>query len=349
MSVERGMVEEMAFVEVRVDPLDGTVRVVDSLRLAPSFGPFGYTDLDLGFPAVRESSQELPDADGTYDDTAYHGARAVSVAITVAENMFSAREVAAWNPRVGWNSAAYWVQVLGAWLRPSRRFRLYYKLTGQGRRWVDVRPANGAAPIVMDRPGSRDVQLSLVSPSGRLKSFSSGVGATVDGRNYRRVPLQSAGVVGGQAWPVDWNVGMVWGQDTATPGDITYDGTVATGFVTRINAGSIAPLQNPRLVVIGPDGVARTKAFTMTVPTGSWVTIDSETRETFLNHDRTSSIDRFYANPVAGTSEAWPVLAPGYNPLDAGAGQGLNRVTVSALSAGADASFDLLWFNSYMM
>jgi hypothetical protein len=349
MTPERGMVEEMAFAEVRVDPIDGTVRVVDSLRLAPSFGPFGYTDLDLGFPAVRDSTQELPDADGTYDDTAYHGARAISVSITVAENMFSPREIATWNPRIGWNSAAYWVQQLGSWMRPSRRFRLYYKLTGQGRRWVDVRPASGSAPIVMDKPGSRDVQLSLVSPSGRLKSFSSGVGATVDGRNYRRIPLVSAGVVGGQPWPIDWNVGMVWGQDTSTPGDITYDGTVATGFVTRINAGMVAPLQNPRLTVTGPDGAARAKGFTMTVPAGSWVTVDSETRETFLNHDRQSSVDRFYADPLTGTADAWPVLSPGYNPLEVSGEQGVNRVRVSALSAGSDAFYELLWHSSFIL
>jgi hypothetical protein len=350
VTVERGMVEEMAFAEVRINPADGTVRVIDSLRLAPSFGPFGYTDLDLGFPSVRESSQELPDADGTFDDTQYHGARAVSVAITVAENMFSAREVAAWDPRIGWNSAAYWVQVLGAWMRPSRRFRLYYKLTGQGRRWVDVRPANGAAPIVMDRPGSRDVQLSLVSPSGRLKSFSAGVGSTIDGRNYRKVPLQAAGVVGGQDWPIDWTAGgFVWGRDQTTPNDVYYDGTVATGFVVRMNAGTVAPLQNPRFTVTGPDGVARTKGFTMTVPVGSWATIDSETRETFLNHDRTSTIDRYYSDPLAGTSEAWPVLSPGYNVLAADGRFGLNRVSFSALSAGSDAFYELLWHESFIL
>lgn len=348
-TIERGMVEELAFAEVRIDPDDGTVRVVDSLRLAPSFGPFGYTDLDLGFPTVRESSSELPDADGTHDDTAYHGARAISLAVTCVENMFSDREVAAWNPAVGWNSAAYWVQVLGAWLRPSRRFRLYYKLTGQPRRWVDVRASAGSAPIVMDHPGSRDVQLSFVSPSGRLKSFSTGAGATLDGRNYRRVPLVATGVAGGQEWPIDWTAGITWGRDVVTPNDIQYQGTVESGFVVRINAGRLAPMQNPRLTVTGPDNVTRTKGFTMTVPAGSWITIDSETRECFLNHDRASSIDRYYSAPLVGMSESWPMLRPGFNVLTADPRAGMSRVSVSTLSAGSDAYFEVLWHDQFIL
>jgi hypothetical protein len=346
-TIQRGMVEELAFADVRTDPLDGTIKVVDSLRITPTFGPIAYLNLDLGSPDIRDSVQDLPDADGTYDDTLYHGARAVSLDLVCLEDMFEAREITGWNPRVRWNSAAYWVQVIGAWLRPDRRFRLYFKMTGQDRRWIDVRPSGLSAPLVLEKPGSREVQVNLVSPSGRIKSFATAAGSTVDGRNYRKVPYVAAGAQTGATWPWDWTAGVSWGLDAVTPNEFTYSGTVPTGFVVRMHAGTVAPLQNPRFSITGPDGVKRTKGFTMTVPAGSFLTIDSEQRATYLNHDRASSVERYYSDPLTGTSQAWPMLIPGFNPLSLDPRFGYHRAEMSALSAGSDAFYEVLWFDNF--
>ncbi len=329
------MVDALALVEFFNDRSSpeysrfGVRRVRDSLRITPSFGAIWYTDLDLGFPEIRADVQENPEADGSYDTTAFHGARSVALTVRVLDKAFSydglAHRIADFNPQ--WDSAAYWLSVLGGWMAPSRRFVLYFRLRGQSSaRFMQVRPAGMSAPSTMRGvPGSVEAQIQFVCPSGKILSFDESPTATVDGLSRREV--RPAGL-GGPGLTLPLTLPLTFPEAPRGTNSIVSHGTVPNGFIARIHSSPAAATADPRLTLRHFDAAGTQDypdsgvGFTgLTVPAGEYVEIDTIERTAYLNGDRTRRVGQYLARPYQ-----WPVLRPGRNDVilaTTGGGAGL--------------------------
>jgi hypothetical protein len=130
-----GHVAEMALVQVRRAAGEDFERVVRSLKLTPSFGPIWYASIDLGTPSPDVDSTRIPNDNGEDDRTAYFGARAVAINLTVSDDWFPTTGTDLWDQRQ--NSSAYWVKELGRWTRSG--FRSWQI----GRAVVETQPSIG--------------------------------------------------------------------------------------------------------------------------------------------------------------------------------------------------------------
>ena len=331
-----GHVQEMALVETYED--GGNIRVRDSLRITPrGVGPLGYQSLDAGTPAVRAASTPMPDNDGTIDTTRYSDAKAVSLSLIVWDGAFAGQSQLVLPPDATYtlddlNYSAYWVDLLSSWMAPERRnMRLYITYTGQSRsRYMNIRPAAMSAPIVMAERQSRQVQMQWVVPDGRSYAFdnrppatASNEGSTIDGRSRSAAIGQGTAQVPGVAFPLDFSAGLAFpGVPLGTGNkDVVSRGVAATGFAAQINAGGAlgdasSNFVGPGIVISHqdsaglkdyPDQVVSLSSYTLQA--GTFLTIDTRTREIFLGYDRTNRLDGYLGNVT------WPVLRRGRNTI----------------------------------
>lgn len=320
MAVERGVLTHLALFQG--DNSSGNLRApldpTKSLLLTPSFGAIWYQNLDLGFPEIRASSQEIPDGNGSYDTTSLHGARGVSIDFTVLDDAFAGLEsfIPGFDP--AWNSAAYWVSVLGAWMSPERRdTRLYLGFKGQARkRWMDVRSAGMSPPISGEDGDQIEVQLNFVNPSGRMYGYDEGPSSTPDGRT-RTVVRYGAAPIPGITFPLLFNPTLDFPARPPGTDEIISYGTVSTPFSAKLVSDASVATLNPRITVqhldengredfpaqsIGLDGY--------TVAAGQHITIDTATETIFVGDDRSQRLGRYIGRGV------FPVLRPGINRID---------------------------------
>lgn len=142
----------------------------------------GYfcTELDLGYPEVREVTSNRPDQDGIDDRTAFWAGRAVSADISVQQS-----------------AGANWVDVVAAsfapFMVPSARPQLHYTLDrgpNSPERVMTVRPADYTWPISGSR--RREVHLSWIAadPVARDPSITTATAwAGTTGAQGRTYPL----------------------------------------------------------------------------------------------------------------------------------------------------------------
>jgi hypothetical protein len=128
-----------------------------SLRLELEDEAAGYfcTELDLGYPDVREVTSNRPDRDGVDDRTRLMGSRAVSANIRGTDGgTMTPDEIAT---------------IFAPYMIPGVRPQLHYVLDRPGapERFVTVRAAGYAWPISGER--SREIQLSWVAPDPVLR------------------------------------------------------------------------------------------------------------------------------------------------------------------------------------
>lgn len=334
---------------------DSLHKTLDSFLITPSFGAVWYTDVDLGFPEVRASVSALPGANGTFDETRYHGARSVSMGLIILEGAFSGlAEASGWDASVPWDSANYWLSRLGAWMLPESRYRLYVRKKGLGPRWLDVRPAGMSAPITIDSNGSLAVQLQWANPSGRMYSFNDTYdpakadlpqSATRDGRHRKDVRVFGTPVPG-RTYPET----APYVRDYPTPprgtDSLVYGGTAPTGFIVRMHAKG-SPLVNPRLTLTAPDGsAAGSIGVSYTAIAGDFIEIDTEKREVTLNGLPAARLNQYVAAPLR-----WPQLHPGRDPLTpAGVAgiDGFNRIEFSADTFDTAAFAEVAWYDAFL-
>lgn len=326
-----GAFEQMALVETYVGS-DGLTTVRDSFRLTPSFGAVYYQTVDLGFPDVRSSVQDNPQADGTYDETRYLGARTIAITGTVLNNAFGdTPELSGWDPSIGWNSASWFCRYLSSWANPARRCRLYFTDDSGASRYLDIRGDSFSAPVDQTAHAYRSFQIGFVNPSGKIYSFSTDADATADGRNRQRI-RQSSFDVPGRAYP---EVGPYRRQYPSLVGaeSVDYGGTVSNGFVANIYTSS-QPMTGPRLSVTSPDGTVQTIGITgYTIPAHSVVTVD--TLERTITTSDGLSLDEYKTAPLQ-----WPQLRPG---ITSGRARGYNTIGFTIASGASDAYVEILW------
>lgn len=354
MAVTEGHFEEIALVEIYED--ENLNKVQDSLLITPSFGAIWYTDLDFGYPTIRESVSDLPDDSGTYDETRYHGSRSVSLSLVVLDKAFDGIPLTAgWDPSINWDSAGYWVSRLAGWMLPAKRYALHFRRKGQEARWMDIRPAGMSAPVTMDQRGTLSVQMQWVCPSGRMYSWNDAYNpaltsqtATKDGRHRKDIKPVDSSIPGREYPEPDPYVRDYPARPKGTD-SVLYSGTAPNGFVVNLRAEG-SNMVDPRVEVFHPNGsLAGSIGLTYTVAAGDYVHIDSTAKTVSLNGPARSDnrLNQYLTAPTK-----WPVLNPGRDPLAAtntAKLPGYNRIDFSASEFDEGAFAEVQWFDAYIL
>lgn len=340
-----GNYREMALVETYRDPSDNLFRTRDSLRIVPSFGAIWMKGFDPGVPAIRDAVQDLPEADGTYDETRYTGARVFSLEGVVLNNAYGGVAArAGWDTYYKWESADFWLRFLSAWSAPSRRYRIYLGEQSGLSHYADVRGAGITAPTSLaTRGGNRPFQMQFVCPSGKFYSLNKDNLATLDGRNQVTVQ-QSGSVSAGRVYPETAPYLRNYPAPAVGTNYVLYRGSVPNGFVVEVNTGT-GSMTGLRITVTGPDNVSQSVGISgFTIPAGKLVTIDMVNRTITMRTPGSSLVDQLDAYMTAPLQ--WATLKPGVNrqaTTSAARMPGYNKIDFIVSSAAADASARILY------
>lgn len=260
-------------------------RLVDGdrvLDLHPSLA-WGLKLLDLGAPDVRDVVDDRSSADGTLDETAFHGARLVTLGGRVVDD--------------GDRTAAEALDDLGYYAHPGRRPWLVYRLEGQSTRRVRLRADQRSSPLTADQRKRLDWQASWRAPSGLLQSDV--------------LHVLSANPAEGEE-----------GRSYDLTFDRSYPASLGLGTVEAVNAGNadadpvvriFGPCTGPR---VANDTTGLRLEFTaeggLSVADGDYVEVDLAQRTARLNGDPAQSRLRYleYADPARSS---WWTLTPGDN------------------------------------
>lgn len=345
-----GHFTEIALVETYLD--SHLNKVQDSFLICPSFGAVWYTDLDFGFPSIRDVVTDLPGASGTYDETRYHGSRSVALSLVILNNAFSGIPAkSGWDSSVNWDSANYWLSRLGSWMLPEKRYQLYFRRRGLEPRWMDVRPAAMTAPVTVGSRETLDVQMQWVCPSGRMYSWNDSydVDATVqsatrDGRNRKDIKPVDSDLPGREYPETDPYVRDYPARPQGTD-SVLYAGTAPTGFITNLHAKG-STLVDPRIEVFQPNGeLSGSIGLDYTVAAGDYISIDSTEKTVLLNGVAGNRLNQYLLAPMK-----WPVLTPGRYPLastNTAKLTGYNRFDFSASTFDQASYAEIQWFDAF--
>jgi hypothetical protein len=258
--------------------VDGT----DELPLTRTDGIY-LQSLDLGFPAVREVSEDRTQQDGADDRTEHFGARAVTVTVRVMD--------------AGAVTSGGVLDRLAAFLRPSRRPWLVYTLAGQDERRIRLRADQRSAPLGLPLRVLADVQVGWKAPDG--VSFST---------DTRDASVSPGGGEIGRTYPLVYNRTRV------------YPAGGGLGTV-RMEVGGTAPAQ-PISRLYGPFGGAgkrtgwanestgeRLEFDGLQVAAGDYVELDHRERTVRLNGNTDAASNRYRFLDFAVST--WWALEPG--------------------------------------
>jgi hypothetical protein len=255
-----------------------------SLPLEDPAAAYYCTELDLGYPDVREVVNNRPDQHGTDDRTALMGAREISASIeTGAGGAFTPDEIAA---------------LFAPFMVPSARPRLHYVLDRPGapERVVVVRPAGYAWPVSGKR--SWELNLQWVAPdptiwSAETKTAIAWAGAsTVEGRTYD--------LVFPRIYPA--------GSAVATPAFPDNAGDLPAYPILRIYGPVTAPAVNVESYLEGVQTAAAALIFQpgALIDPGAYVEVNTRDHTATLNGDPAVSVVGW----IDWTATRWPVFAP---------------------------------------
>lgn len=243
--------------------------------------------IDYGSPAVREVTQDRILADGTIDDTTFHGSRAVSVTALLMPGVGTTRREQ--------------MDRLRAFTRPDLRPVLQFDEDGVTRQ-VRLRGVSGGAP----RTGlALDVQAAWIAPDGVLEAVED---TTVE------VPAVSAASNEG-------GLGMPLRMPVAFPAGSTFNAVAlenpGTARTTLPLLQLWGPCANPRLTNITTG--RSTSLVGLTLNADQYAEVDPAARTITLNGRRAESL---YSRQEWGVHSFW-ALVPGtnllrYEPVDFG-------------------------------
>jgi hypothetical protein len=257
-----------------------------SLELEDLEAGYACTELNLGFPEVREVTNNRPDADGTDDRTSLMGSRAVSANIgTIAGGTLKPDEIAT---------------IFAPYMVPSARPELHYVLdrAGEPERMCVVRASDYGWPITGSR--TREIHLSWIAPDPIMRdpvtrsSVSRSGSTTIPGRVYNLTYSPS------RIYPV--------GGGAATTGTITSAGDVAVRPLFRI----FGPITDPRLEleVMDPTEPLASYAIAFVAGTridaGHWIDVDADRKVVLRDSDPLQSA----MAEVDWQTSTWPAIPP---------------------------------------
>ena len=271
----------------------------------------GYfcSSLDLGYPDVREVTNNRPDADGIDDRTQYMGGRVVTADITA---------MASAGARIDDAAAAF-----APFMVPSARPVLHYVLDrgDNTERTLTLRGSGYAWPVA--GPFERDIQLQWtaadpVARSSVSKSATAWAGTGTLGRVYN--------LVFPRVYPV--------GAGLPTTGVISGNGDVPIQPYLRI----FGPITNPivwlSVVGLGPITASQIR-LTARIDAGHFLGIDTRLHTVRMDDDPAQSM----LSSVYWISTTWPVLPnlPAYT-----------NMTVSGTGTTSSTQVQASWQDGYL-
>jgi hypothetical protein len=248
------------------------------LELEDDTAGYYCTELDLGYPEVREVMNNRPDLDGADDRTALFGARAVSANIRA---------------RAGGTMTADEIGTLFApFMLPGVRPELHYVLDRPGapERMAAVRASGYTWPVSGAR--SREIHLGWIAadpamsdPAERWVIAYAG-SSTGTGRNY----------------PLTFNRLYPPGGNTSTTATISSPGDIPIRPLLRI----YGPITAPRVALAISDGSSLEVRFVagFIINAGHWVDVDAANRTVYADSDPTLPV----VDRVDWQTSTWPVL-----------------------------------------
>lgn len=329
-----GHIAEMALVQTTPNSGNNGLRsVINSLQLSPMTGWGGYTDIDFGTPEIDAIVTPYSDRSGTFNETQFHRASAVSISMALVDDWFPSVGAELW-PRE-FNKSSYWIQRLGYWTSSRTRSMLYWRYKDRTEAyWMPLVGSGMSNSIGISDRGVRYTQLNFTNPDGQIYKFDNTYDLTgdqslalKDGRS-RTLVYYGGSQVGGFTLPITFPFGFTSGgvAGSVDPALINYQGTVENGFIARIYSGTTAPTYNARLNVThvdtgevqsigfqaatsGPTSAANIPTRTVG-STAQFVEIDTNKRSALMNADPNSRQNGYLSTPLN-----WPVLRPGANRL----------------------------------
>lgn len=263
--------------------LDGT-----TLELEDDLAGYACTELDLGYPEVREVMTNRPDLDGADDRTVLFGARAVAATIKArAGGTMTPDEIAT---------------LFAPFMLPSVRPELHYVLDRPGtpERMTTIRASGYAWPVTGGR--SREIHLgwiasdpAMADPAERSATAYAG-SSTATGRNY----------------PLTHNRIYPPGGNSPSTATISSPGDVAIRPLFRI----YGPITAPRLELAVSTGGTLEVRFVagFIINAGQWVDVDAAARTVYANSDPTAPV----VDQIDWQASTWPVLpvAPAFTSMN---------------------------------
>lgn len=241
--------------------------------------------VDIGAPAVREVAYDLPDRDGQLDQTAFVGARLITLSGQVI-----ASAAAGTRQEI--------LDRLQRFCRPGTRPTLTIALNDDQPRTIGLRPDQCASPI--ERPGRCPIAASWKAPDPRFYAATSD-GQPVHGSITVYPPMSSSQ---GRAYNLAFarQYPSAWGGSGFAVA--TVAGSAATWPTHRIDG----PATNPVITTTDAAGnTSRIDFASLTLAIGDYVELDTAARTVWLNGD--PAADRYSTLDFAATR--WGPLYPG--------------------------------------
>jgi hypothetical protein len=257
--------------------------VLGTARLELEDEGAGYytTELDLGYPEVRDVTSNRPDRDGTDDRTTLMGSRAISANITARGGVMSVDEIGA---------------LFAPYMRPSARPELHYVLERPGapERFTTVRASGYTWPVTGEH--NREIHLGWVAPNPVMR----------DPTLHRVAAWAGASVTGGRAYDLTFDRSYTPGGGSATTGVISSAGDVPIRPAFEI----YGPITDPvvSLEVRDPARAAPVPVFRLAfdlgfrIDAGRWVSVDADARTA---HDDQGAL---IMGELDWAQTTWPVL-----------------------------------------
>jgi hypothetical protein len=260
---------------------------------------------DLGSPAVREVTYDLASSDGTDDQTRFFGQRVVAITGKCFNTPTQSRSKA-------WD-------LLMPYLDPQARVKLQYRFDSDVAAPREIRNmrvsqyTKGASS-----PTAFDFQIQWKADPISFESAQ---------KTLSLIPTGVAGV--GRTYPLTFP--RVYSSATgASPGIATSYGTYKTWPIYRI----YGPCTNPTIQSSPANCLASGQiVMAITIPTGSYVEIDTLARTVMLGGPSGSS--RY--STVDFSQTTWSPLQPGQN-----------TITYTAGAASPPCSLTVLWNDAFL-
>ena len=275
----------------------------------PSKGYF-CTELDLGYPAVRDVVSNRPDQNGVDDRTTLFGSRVISANVLA---------VAGAGAQIDAVAASF-----GPYMNPAVRPILHYVLDrpGNPERTVTVRAAGYTWPI--SGPDTREIHLSWVAADPIIR----------DATTKTATAWAGSGSVGGRLYNLTFNRSYAAGGSSPTQANIAPAGDVGVRPLFRIYGPATTPQINWYLIPSGQNGWIRMVAGYQ-IFANHYLDIDSATKTAYVDGDR--------AQPAMSSldwqNSAWPLIgpAPAYAVMQ-----------LSATSTSAITQVQAIWRDGYL-
>lgn len=253
----------------------------DTFDLMDSDNGVVVSEVDLGYPTVRDVTAALPTRDGDFDTTTLFGPRAVSITGTVVPS-----------PRFG--SRQRVLDALARYTAAAARPQLRYAIDGDvGQRFLNLRPAQLSGPYV--HPLVSAFSVGWVAPDP--------IAYSVDAQ--LRVVL-APGVNPGRIYPLIFPRTYPPGSGGAGTARLVNDGSYRTWPVFRI----FGPCTDPSVTWLDPPG-GYIGTVGLTVAAGDWVHINTATADVWYNSDPGASR---YSN-LDFDRLRWEPLRPGFTDI----------------------------------